>query len=130
MGCLNNYAYYLSLRNEQLDKAEEMSYRTIRLQPDNKTYLDTYAWILFMKERYVEAQRYIDRVCPPDSADSVLLGDESLSGAVLEHAGDIAAMNGNMEQALRFWLLAEQAGGPDLTATLPRKIKLKKYIKE
>ena len=130
VGCLNNYAYYLSLRNEQLDKAEEMSYRTIRLQPDNKTYLDTYAWILFMKERYVEAQRYIDRVCPPDSADSVLLGDESLSGAVLEHAGDIAAMNGNMEQALRFWLLAEQAGGPDLTATLPRKIKLKKYIKE
>lgn len=130
VGCLNNYAYYLSLKNEQLDKAEEMSYRTIRLEPNNKTYLDTYAWILFMKERYAEAQIYMDRVCPPDSADSVLLADDAIAGVVLEHAGDIAAMNELMDQALRFWQLAEKAGGSGLTATLPRKIKLKKYIKE
>ena len=130
VGCLNNYAYFLSLRNDQLDKAEEMSYRAIRLEPDNKTYLDTYAWILFMKERYAEAQIYIDRVCPPDSADSVLLADKEVAGVVLEHAGDIAALNGNMEQALRFWILAQQSGGKDLTAVLPRKIKLKKYIKQ
>lgn len=130
VGCLNNYAYYLSLQNEQLDKAEEMSYRTIRLEPTNKTYLDTYAWILFMKQRYSEAQHYIDRVCPPDSADSVLLTDPTVSGVVLEHAGDIAAQNGNVEQALRFWLLAQQAGGDGLTALLPRKIKLRKYVKQ
>lgn len=130
VGCLNNYAYYLSLRNDQLDKAEEMSYRSIRLEPNNKTYLDTYAWILFMKERYAEAQIYIDRVCPPDSADSVLLADKEIAGVVLEHAGDIAALNGNMQQALRFWTLAQQSGGKDLSAVLPRKIKLKKYIKE
>lgn len=128
--CLNNYAYYLSLQQKELDRAEEMSYRTIRLQPDNKTYLDTYAWILFMKERHSEAQMYIDRVCPPDSADSVLLADEEVSGVVLEHAGDIAACNGKTEQALRFWSLAQRAGGNGLTALLPRKIKLKKYIHE
>ena len=52
--CLNNYAYYLSLKGEQLDKAEEMSYRTIRQEPDNITYLDTYAWILFKKEDYAQ----------------------------------------------------------------------------
>ena len=130
VGCLNNYAYYLSLQNHQLDKAEEMSYRTIRLEPDNKTYLDTYAWILFMKERYSEAQIYIDRVCPPDSADSKLMTDPSISGVVLEHAGDIAAQNGRMEQALRFWQLAQAAGGDGITALLPKKIKMKKYLKE
>jgi len=128
--CLNNYAYYLSLQETDLDRAEEMSYRTIRLEPDNKTYLDTYAWILFQKQRYGEAQMYIDKVCPPDSADSVLLEDRSISGVVFEHAGDIAACNGNLDRALRFWQLAQRAGGSGLTALLPRKIKLKKYIHE
>ena len=127
--CLNNYAYFLSLRSENLDRAEEMSFRSLRLEPNNKTYLDTYAWILFMKERYAEAQAFIDRVCPPDSADSVLLSDDALSGVVFEHAGDIAACNGDIEHALRFWQLARQAGGEGLTAVLPKKIKLKKYIK-
>ena len=130
IGCLNNYAYFLSLDNDALDRAEEMSYRTIRLEPANKTYLDTYAWILFMKAEYTEAQIYIDRVCPPDSADSVLLADPGLSGVVFEHAGDIAAQNGRMEQAVRFWQLAQQAGGDGLSAVLPRKIRLRKYLKE
>ena len=127
--CLNNYAYFLSLEDGDLDRAEEMSYRTIRLQPDNKTFLDTYAWILFMKGRYAEAQGYIDRVCPPDSTDSVLLHSDDISGVVLEHAGDIAAQNGDITQAMRFWRLAQEAGGDGLTAVLPRKIRLKKYIR-
>ncbi|MCR4995652.1 MAG: hypothetical protein K6A32_09830 [Bacteroidales bacterium] len=126
--CLNNYAYYLSLENRNLDRAEEMSYRSIRLEPKNKTFLDTYAWILFMKKRYSEAQHYIDRVCPPDSTDSVLIADNAISGVVLEHAGDIAACNGKTEQALRFWTLAQKAGGDGLTALLPKKIKMKKFV--
>lgn len=143
LGCLNNYAYFLSLdvgadtkrdlspaQAALLDRAEEMSYRTIRLEPQNKTYLDTYAWILFLKENYAEAQIYIDRVCPPDSTDSVLLADRALSGVVFEHAGDIAAKNSNIEQAVRFWKLARQAGGDGLSALLPRKIKLRKYLNE
>ncbi len=129
VACLNNYAYYLSLEERDLDHAEEMSYRTIRLHPDNKTYLDTYAWILFQKARYSEAARYIDRVCPADSADSVLLADAELSAVVFEHAGDIAAMNGQLERALRFWRLAQQMGGKGVTPMLPKKIKLKKYVK-
>ncbi len=142
LGCLNNYAYFLSLDAAEtnrissadqaalLDQAEEMSYRTIRLEPQNKTYLDTYAWILFLKESYAEAQIYMDRVCPPDSVDSVLLADRAISGVVFEHAGDIAAKNSRMEQAVRFWRLALQAGGDGLSALLPRKIKLRKYLKE
>ena len=128
--CLNNYAYYLSLRSQDLDKAEEMSYRTIRLEPNNKTYLDTYAWILFQKERYSEAQAYMDKVVPPQRTDSALMADPDLSGAVLEHAGDVAACNGKMDQALRFWRLAQQMGGDGLTAVLPQKIRQKKYFRK
>ena len=61
MGCLNNYAYYLSERGEQLSRAETMSYKTIKAEPKNATYLDTYAWILYMEERYAEAKIYIDQ---------------------------------------------------------------------
>ena len=129
VSCLNNYAYFLSLKETDLDRAEEMSYRAIRLEPDNRTFLDTYAWILFMKGRYGEAQAYMDRVCPPEAEDSALLADPQVGGVVLEHAGDIAAMNGLQDQALRFWLLAEKAGGRGLTPLLPRKIKMKRYIK-
>ncbi len=49
---LNNYAYYMSLKGVELHKAEQMSYKTIKAEPKNGTYLDTYAWILFMEERY------------------------------------------------------------------------------
>ena len=129
VNCLNNYAYYLSLQERDLDRAEEMSFRAIRKEPANKTYLDTYAWVLFVKGEYAKAARYMDIIVPPSASDSTLLADDHLSGAVIEHAGDIAACNGNIEQALRFWLLAQQAGGNGLTPMLPKKIKMKKYIR-
>ena len=126
--CLNNYAYYLSLRNERLDDAERMSYYAIKIEPLNKTYLDTYAWVLFMRENYTMARFYIDRVVPPSQSDSVLLADAELHSEVLEHAGDIYALNDNMEVALRYWALALQKEPGN--ALLERKLKLKKYIKE
>ena len=61
IGTLNNYAYFLSVERKDLDKAEEMSYRTVKAEPDNETYLDTYAWILFEKGRYTEARIYIEQ---------------------------------------------------------------------
>ena len=61
MGCLNNYAYFLSETGEQLSKAEQMSFKTIKAEPKNATYLDTYAWILYMLGRYSEANIYIDQ---------------------------------------------------------------------
>lgn len=50
IGALNNYAYYLSVERRDLDKAEEMSYKTVKAAPNNATYLDTYAWILLRRE--------------------------------------------------------------------------------
>lgn len=59
-GCLNNYAYYLSEENRDLDKAAAMSLKTIKVEPNNATYLDTYAWILYLQGRYEEAKIYMD----------------------------------------------------------------------
>ena len=127
--CLNNYAYYLSLRGEQLDRAEEMSYRTIRQEPENITYLDTYAWILFMKKDYAHARTYMDKVVNPEKTDEELLDDEKLMGNLIEHAGDIYAHLDEPETALRFWKLAKQKGDDTCTPQLKKKIKRKKYIK-
>lgn len=125
--CLNNYAYYLSLRNEYLDKAEEMSYRTIKAEPDNRTYLDTYAWILFMQAKYEQAQEYMDKVVPRDSSEQFLMTDLYTSTAILEHAGDIAWMNGDAERATYLWQLAVRRGDDEVTPILRKKAKKRKY---
>ena len=129
ISCLNNYAYYLSLRNEQLDKAEEMSYRTIKAEPDNITYLDTYAWILFMKEDFTNARIYIDRVVNPNLSDDELLKVENLQGNLIEHAGDIYARCGSLDTALRYWNLAVRKKDGTCTSVINKKIRKKKYIK-
>ena len=127
IGCLNNYAYYLSELGEQLDKAEQMSYRTIKAEPKNATYLDTYAWILFMQKRYSEAKIYIDQT---------LQYDNDSSSVLLEHAGDIYYQAGDTVQALSYWQQAlnrvenEKDVRNDRRPILSRKIKLKKYLKE
>ena len=129
ISCLNNYAYYLSLRNEQLDRAEEMSYRTIKAEPDNITYLDTYAWILFMKKDFTNARIYMDRVVNPNLSDEELLKVEDLLGNLIEHAGDIYAECGSLDTALRYWNLAVQKKDGTCTPLIKKKIKKKKYIK-
>ena len=129
IGCLNNYAYYLSIKGQQLDKAEQMSYRTIKAEPKNATYLDTYAWILFKQKRYSEARIYIDQTLQNDSDSSAVL---------LEHAGDIYYHTGDVDKALAFWQEAltravasddRELQGPR-RQVLIRKIQLKKYLKE
>ena len=122
ISCLNNYAYFLSLRNERLDEAEAMSYRTIKAEPENKTYLDTYAWILFTKKDYVSARIYIDKVVRPDASDDELLADSMLQGNILEHAGDIYAAGGMTEEALRYWQLAVKKADDTCTKTIRKKI--------
>jgi len=119
-GCLNNYAYYLSESGEQLPKAEQMSYRTVQAEPDNSTFLDTYAWILFKQKRFSEAAEYIDMAVENDTTKSAV---------VIEHAGDIHAKNGDIDTALEYWRQAESLGD-GTNKTLIRKIKLKKYIDE
>ena len=115
---LNNYAYYLSLERRDLDRAEEMSYKTVKAEPNNATYLDTYAWILFEKANYEQAKLYIDQA---------LLNDDSLSAEVLEHCGDIYFHTGDVDKAVEFWQKAKENGST--STTLDRKIRQKKYIR-
>ena len=116
---LNNYAYYLSVENRNLAKAEQMSYKTIKAEPSNSTFLDTYAWILFQEKRYEEAKIYIEQA---------IRNDSTLSGVVKEHAGDIYAQTGDMEKALEYWQQSLEGG--NTSATLKKKIQQKKYIAE
>lgn len=130
LGALNNYAYFLSLENKDLDKAQEMSYKTIQIEPDNVTYLDTYAWILFLKGKYTEARIYMDKIVAYYEKEPVTDKEkenrESINGGVLEHAGDIYYHCKDTDKALEYWEKASKLdGGSDL---LKQKIKQKKYI--
>ena len=129
ISCMNNYAYYLSLRGENLDKAEELSYKTIKAEPTNKTYLDTFAWILFTKGEYTEARHYIDRVVDPEVPDEALLADSALNAGLLEHAGDIYFHCGDSARAVHLWRLALSFDDGTGSALLPKKAKKKKYLK-
>lgn len=117
ISALNNYAYYLSVERRDLDKAEEMSYKTVKAEPNNATYLDTYAWILFEKGNYAEARLYID---------DAMKSDEEKSDVIVEHCGDIYYMTGDVEGALKYWRQALEMGSQ--SETLKQKIQKKKYI--
>ena len=58
---LNNYAYYLSLRKESLEKAKNMALHAVELDPNNAVYLDTYAWVLYQKGEYEAAETQMEK---------------------------------------------------------------------
>ena len=118
---LNNYAYYMSEEGIDLHKAESMSYKTVKAEPNNGTYLDTYAWILFKEERYADAKTYIDAALK--NSDST-----ANNSTILEHAGDIYAMNGMIDDAMKYWKQALDGDGQN--AVLKWKINNRQYITE
>lgn len=113
---LNNYAYYLSLRNEQLLKAATMSKHSTELQPNSASFEDTYAWILFKQKKYPEARLWIEKS---------LQHDKENSAVKTEHYGDILYFIGDTNGALLNWLKAKKQGGT--SPVLERKINEKKY---
>ena len=109
---LNNYAYYLSLDNKDLERALQMSEKTIKAEPKNATYLDTYAWILYKLERYQEAKKYMDKV---------FKFDKNPQGVNYEHLGDILYKMGDKKNAVKNWKKAKKAGG-EVSEFLDKKI--------
>ena len=122
VGALNNYAYYLSLENRDLHRAEQMSYKTVKAEPTNATYLDTYAWILYMQERYEEAKIYIDQAVANDT-------DSVQSSVILDHAGDVYEKIGDSEKALEYWERALAAAEDDADEINEKILKYKKEEK-
>jgi len=111
---LNNYAYFLSLDKEQLDKAERMSAKCIKMQPKNDTYLDTYAWVFFQKGNYSLAKIYIE---------SAISNGGEKSPEILEHYGDILYKTGNTDKAVEEWGKAlELKDAEEDTTLLEKKI--------
>jgi tetratricopeptide (TPR) repeat protein len=113
---LNNYAYYLSLRNERLENAAQMSKHSTDLQPNTASFEDTYAWILFKQKKYTEAKLWIEKS---------LLHDKGASATKTEHYGDILFFLGDTDGALQNWTKAKTQGGK--SPVLERKINEKKY---
>ena len=118
LGVLNNYSYFLSVNGEKLDRAEQMSGITVKAEPTNATFLDTYGWVLFKQGAYTMAKIYIE--------NAVKYSEDDPSAEVLEHYGDVLYKVGEKEEALEQWKKAKELGGD--SKTLEKKIKRQKYI--
>lgn len=116
---LNNYAYFLALRSEDLDKAEKMITTCVELAPNNWNYFDTYAWVMFKKKHYKKALELIEQAYEQGGKESPV---------VVEHYGDILFFNAQTTDALNKWKEAMSKGkGSDV---LEEKIKQEKWIEE
>ena len=114
---LNNYAYYLSVEGRNLEKALNMSARTLEAEPLNATYLDTYAWILFKMKRYKESLQYMEKA---------LRYLESDNPEIYEHYGDVLYICGEKEKAVENWHKAKRMNSTSVT--LDRKIREERYV--
>lgn len=115
---LSNYAYYLALRNYNLDKAETLAAKSAAAMPANTSIADTYALVLFKLGKYNEALQWIKKA---------LGNSEPYNPIYLEHYGDILFLNGDVANALIQWQKAKQAGNN--AEKLTKKINEKKYFK-
>lgn len=116
---MNNYSYYLSMRGDKLDKAEQLSRRSLELKPESPTYMDTYAWILFRLGKYQQAKSWIEKAMQYPEARQ--------DPDVLEHYGDILFNLNEKDKAVQYWQLAKAKGAN--SHGLARKIAEKRYIK-
>lgn len=108
---LNNYSYFLSLRKEKLDLALKMSEKLVNTHKDNPTYLDTYAWVLYIRKDYKKAKEYLEKA---------MLDSSGVSGTIVEHYGDVLFKLGERDNAVAQWKKAKRMG--ETTELLDKKI--------
>lgn len=119
---LNNYAYFLCEEGGDLERAEKMSARAIAAAPDNDTYLDTYAWILYKSGRMEDALQY------QTAAVEKATENGDISAELYSHYGDILFHNGRHDEAVEAWEKAlEIEPDNDLIA---KKVRLKTYVEQ
>lgn len=88
-GVLNNIAYFMAVDGVNLDKAEKYVTRALHFDPNNPTYIDTYAWVLFKQKDYQAARRQIDKALDvyksyADSVASDTINADSLFAQVAD----------------------------------------------
>ncbi|WP_229206901.1 tetratricopeptide repeat protein [Dyadobacter crusticola] len=108
---LNNYSYFLSLRKEKLDLALKMSEKLVQQHKDNPTYLDTHAWVLYIRKDYKKAKEFLEKA---------MLDSSSVSGTIVEHYGDVLFKLGERDNAVAQWKKAKRMG--ETTELLDKKI--------
>lgn len=125
IGTLNNYAYFLALEGRDLERAQQMSTKVAEANPDNDTYLDTHAWVLYCRRQYAQAKIYIDQVLRIIEEHE---GEEDPSNATLyDHAGDIYYRCGDRSAALNYWRHALKiTDDEELIQKLNKKLKTQK----
>lgn len=111
---LNNYAYFLALENKDLKLAYRMSLITVESEPDNPTYLDTFAWILYLMDKPVEAKTHLKH--------AMLYGGKE-SAAILDHYAEVLYTLKEYDLAFIYW---NQAKALDNTLGIEEKIKERK----
>ena len=111
---LNNYSYYLSENNLQLDKALKMIKQVIEEEPTNSTYLDTMAWIYFKQKDYTNAQSTL-KIALKNGGDK--------NADILEHYGDTLFKLNKTRKAVRQWKKALKLNSS--SSTLKNKINKK-----
>lgn len=114
---MNNYAYYLSLKSLKLDVAERLSGNVIKNNPNNATYLDTYAWVLFKRKNYQLAKFYME---------SALSNSTEANPVLVEHYGDILFFLNDKAGAVREWEKSLKMGNK--SKVLPEKIRKISFI--
>lgn len=114
---LNNYSYFLSLRSKNLDKAVEMSSKLALKFPDNATYLDTHAWVLYVRKDFEGAKKVLEQ--------AVATG-KNLSGTIIEHYGDALFKTGDTQKALEQWKKAKTMG--QTSDQINKKIEIGKML--
>lgn len=98
---LNNYSYYLSVLDQKLEKAKEMSFKCVEIEKENSTYLDTHAWVLFKMGSFSDAKRLMEKALQHGGRESAV---------IVEHYGDILFRLGDKEAAMTEWQNAEEIG--------------------
>ena len=98
---LNNYSYYLSLRNENLERAEMLSAKANDLEPNQPNYEDTYAWILYKQGKYIAAKEWLEKA---------IENGGKTNAVIIEHLGDVHAKLGNIDKAVELWIQAKSLG--------------------
>lgn len=90
---LNNYSYFLAEQGHSLEEAENMIKIVIEKESDNKTFLDTYAWVLYKRGKYKEAARVMEDIMKDSGEDSDWF----------EHYGFIMKAMKKCDTAIEYW---------------------------
>jgi tetratricopeptide (TPR) repeat protein len=96
-GLANNYAYYLSLRKQHLEKAQQLIEPVILRNPKNATFLDTYGWVLYIAKKYDKAM---------ETLENAWQNSDKKSATIIDHLADACYQNNQKDKALQYWKIA------------------------